>query len=158
MEVKCKHLNKSLVVTDGFDIYEKTEVKCTDCGAFVKVKISATLTSSPMKIELKINNDCLQALEQIFKQIKFVPNTSPEIKVYTSILIEFSDKIISKAHKSNTQMSLFDPKKKHKLTFKYHEAYATHEILNSFNEAFKFDEYKYILLQKFLNELNQKLC
>jgi hypothetical protein len=158
MEVKCKHANQTLVVTDGFDIYEKTEVKCTDCGAFIKVEISATLKGSPMKIDLKINNDCLQALEQIFKQIKFMPNASPEIKVYTSILLGMSDKIISKAHKANSQMSLFDPKKKHKISFKYHEAFATHQIVNSLNEAYKEDQYKYNLLQKFLHELNQKLC
>lgn len=28
----CKHKNKSIIVLDAFDVYEKTAIKCCDCN------------------------------------------------------------------------------------------------------------------------------
>lgn len=157
MEVTlCKHKNITLVVVDGFDIYEKTEQKCTDCGVFIKIQL--TSKSKLMKLDFKISNDCLQALEGIFKNIRFNPTSPQHVRVCVSILETMADKIITKAHKGQ-QLSMFDAKKKHKLSLKYYEAFAIHEIIGPLNEQINKDnQHQYTLISNFIHSINQKLC
>lgn len=39
---KCKHSEKHIVVIEAFDIYEKTEIRCTLCGSLIQPKKQKT--------------------------------------------------------------------------------------------------------------------
>lgn len=77
-------------------------------------------------------------------------------KTYT-IMIDVLDKVTAKAKNINRRVDLFDQKKKHKITLKYHEAY----ILEAFLEGFfktETDTYKINLARIIISQLNQKLA
>jgi hypothetical protein len=77
-------------------------------------------------------------------------------KTYT-IMIDVLDKVTAKAKNINRRIDLFDQKKKHKITLKYHEGY----ILEAFIEGFfktETDPYKINLARIIISQLNQKLA
>jgi hypothetical protein len=72
-------------------------------------------------------------------------------------MVDVLDKVTAKAKSVNRKMGLFDQKKPHKITLKYHEAY----ILEPYMEAWSINEtdtYNCNLSRKIIAQLNQKLA
>lgn len=112
-----------------------------------------------MKIELKITTDELNYLEKkcfLIQGMDFRQLDKTSKNSYT-IMLDVLDKVTAKAKAVNRKMGLFDQKKPHKITLKYHEAY----ILEPYMEAWsttETDAYTSNLSRKIIAQLNQKLA
>jgi chromosome condensin MukBEF complex kleisin-like MukF subunit len=111
-----------------------------------------------MKIEVKITNDGLMSISALLMLLygKKVTTNGQE-KVLLSIGYDLADKFDSKAKQLVKKSSLFDTKKRHKITLKYHEAWALEIILIEFL-PFHSNEFSKNEVQKVINQLNQKLA
>lgn len=111
-----------------------------------------------MKIQTKISNDTLIALDKCLAQVYNI-TTSPGLsKVWISIGMELADTFNKKVRTLQKQSNIFDVKKKHSVSMKYHEAWALRELLVVLLEYVKKDnDLHYVLLQKVFSELDQKL-
>lgn len=115
-----------------------------------------------MKIELKLTADELHYLDQRFAQVGNVTLLSfnqqkADRKLILSILIEVADKLSAMTTKLSRKPSLFDTKKRHKITLKYHEAYAVNVYLTGANNL-ETDDYKKSMAAKLSLMLDQKLA
>ena len=76
-----------------------------------------------MKIELKLNNDSIIAVNELLSYIYDMERSNDKkVNVNLSIGYDLADKFDSKAKQLVKKATLFDTKKKHKITLKYHEA------------------------------------
>ena len=111
-----------------------------------------------MKIELKLNNDSIIAVNELLNYIYDMERSNDKkVNVYRSIGYDLADKFDSKAKQLVKKATLFDSKKKHKITLKYHEAWALEIILR---ELFTYADNHYVRLRVNLviDDLNQKLA
>lgn len=111
-----------------------------------------------MKIELNFNNDTLVACNQLLQEIYNESQPTTEAgKLVKSIALDVADKLDSKCKTIVKKASLFDNKKKHKITLKYHEAWGMYRSLIELNENTS-NEFKRTVIQNVISVLNQKLA
>lgn len=110
-----------------------------------------------MKIEIKINSDTLIACNEVLQQLyaSGVPPTEGG-KLVKSLALDVADKLDAKAKTLIKKATLFDNKKKHKVTLKYHEAWGLYRTLCLQVEQIK-NIYKITLINAMIGVLNQKL-
>ena len=72
-------------------------------------------------------------------------------------MLDVSDKIVTKASKLSRSVELFDNKKKHDLTLKYHEATTLEQYMVGVSGV-ETDAFKKNLSTKLIAQLNQKLA
>lgn len=87
-----------------------------------------------MRIEMKLTADELQYLDRQFEnstKLNAAQFNALKLdrKVVISILINVGDKLAKKYRTLSRKPSLFDMKKKHKITFDFYEGYAIHIYL-----------------------------
>jgi hypothetical protein len=112
-----------------------------------------------MKIDLKLTADEINYLERqtlLVQSIdtKQLPNDK---KTAYTIMLDVSDKLMAKAKQLNRKTDLFEAKKKHKITLKWHEAETLEQYIDVFS-AYQDDPYKANLARKVIIQLNQKLA
>jgi hypothetical protein len=110
-----------------------------------------------MKIELKLTADQVFATARLLEQIYESKPTDIQQKLMRSIALDVADKYIKKQHSLYTKQNLFDAKKKHKITLKFHEAYALHSVIETLIYTVN-DIYCNSILKTLLGNLNQKLA
>lgn len=111
-----------------------------------------------MKIELKLNNDTIVAINELLSYVYDMEKSNDKkVNVYRSIGFDLADKFDSKAKQLVKKSTLFDAKKKHKITLKYYEAWALEIILR---ELFTMsdDHYNRFRVNLVIDNLNQKLA
>ncbi|MRX70291.1 hypothetical protein SAMN06265349_101706 [Flavobacterium resistens] len=109
-----------------------------------------------MKIDLKLAPEVYIIISATLQPIN---NTKPQTrkeKSTLSIAIDVLDKIESKASSFKKQSTLFDAKKKVKITFKHHEADML-EIILIDQIKYVQDDFMRLQIQNTINLLNQKL-
>ncbi len=110
-----------------------------------------------MNIELKLAPDQVFAVAKLLEQVYETNPTDINQKVMRSIAMDVADKYTKKQHAIYSKQSLFDAKKKHKMSLKFHEAFALHSVIELL--LFKVtDIYINSILQSLLATLNQKLA
>jgi hypothetical protein len=112
-----------------------------------------------MKIDLKLTADEINYLERTTITVQAIdPRQLPNDKktAYT-IMLDVSDKLMAKAKQINRKTDLFDTKKKHKITLKWHEAETLEQYIDAFSD-YQDDPYKANLARKVIIQLNQKLA
>ncbi len=110
-----------------------------------------------MKIEIKISNDSILAVNELLQHIYTMQKSNDKkVNVYRSIGFDLADKFDTKAKQLIKKTTLFDLKKKHKITLKFHEAWALEIILR---ELFTYTDnhYKRFQINIVIDDLNQKL-
>ena len=112
-----------------------------------------------MKVKLKISSHEMMYLEEKLKPISSIrPQELTKDKLVAfSILLDVTDKVVAKASKLSRSVELFDNKKKHDLTLKYHEAATLEQFLIGVSGA-ETDAFKKNLSTKLIAQLNQKLA
>ena len=112
-----------------------------------------------MKVKLKVSSHEMMYLEEKLKPISSIrPQELTKDKLVAfSILLDVTDKVVAKASKLSRSVELFDNKKKHDLTLKYHEAATLEQFLIGVSGA-ETDAFKKNLSIKLLTQLNQKLA
>lgn len=109
-----------------------------------------------MKIELKLNFDTIMAVSQTINKVYEMPVPLDErAKVYLSISYDLADKFGQKVRGQLKKQTLFDHKRLHKITLKFHEAWALKAILINFLVTVD-QSYQNNLLQQVINILDQK--
>lgn len=112
-----------------------------------------------MKIKLKVSSHEMMYLEE---KIQPIVTTRPQemqkeqLNAF-SIMLDVSDKIVGKASKLSRSVELFDNKKKHDLTLKYHEATTLEQYMVGISGV-ETDAFKKNLSTKLIAQLNQKLA
>jgi hypothetical protein len=110
-----------------------------------------------MKVEIKLNNDSILAVNEVLKGIyEMQPSVNKKEKVYRSIGFELADKFDKKAKELIKKSSLFDTQKKHKFSFKFYEAWALEIILRELFTATP-NHYTRLKVNIVIDTLNQKL-
>lgn len=111
-----------------------------------------------MKVKLKVSSHEMMYLEEKLKPI--VATRPQEVKKEQmnafSIMLDVTDKVVAKASKLSRSIDLFDNKKKHDVTLKYHEAFSLEQFLIGLPE--ETDAFKRNLSTKLIAQLNQKLA
>jgi hypothetical protein len=107
-------------------------------------------------IKILLTADQILATESLFDKIDLQPTVDPKDLFNRSIFRDVSNKINDKAHVLKKSASLFDTLKKHKMDFKFHEAFMLHSLIflhiNNINhEKSKND------LRMIMNELTPKV-
>lgn len=111
-----------------------------------------------MKIELKMNNDTLVSIHRLLENL-YMLNLSviTQENVYKSIGFDLAEKFEKKLKTRIKNATLFDAKKKIKISLKTHEAWALKEIavnlITTIDAPFQQNQ-----LQKLINTLDQKLA
>jgi hypothetical protein len=87
-----------------------------------------------MKVELKLMADDLAYLDFLLAPLAAITaaqfrHRKPAQRLLLSIIIDVADKFGGKYQNLSRKPTLFDAKKKHKVTIKYHEAHALHAFL-----------------------------
>lgn len=110
-----------------------------------------------MKVELKINIDTLVCVNnQLKRTYEYSFPETLEQKLCKSIAYDVADRFDCKTKSQLKKNSLFEAKKLFKITLKYHEAWALKLILiEQITEVN--NDYQKTLLQKVINNLDQKL-
>ena len=112
-----------------------------------------------MKINLQLNADEINYLERttiMVQAVDYRQLPKDKLSAYT-IMLDVSDKLMAKAKQLNRKTDLFDQKKKHKITLKYHEADTLEKYVDTFG-SYQDDPYKANLARKIIAQLNQKLA
>jgi hypothetical protein len=112
-----------------------------------------------MKIDLKLTADEINYLERQTLLVQSIDTKQlpKEKKTAYSIMLDVSDMLMAKAKQLNRKTDLFDIKKKHKITLKWHEAETLEEYIDVFS-VYQDDPYKANLARKIIAQLNQKLA
>lgn len=110
-----------------------------------------------MKLKLKLTSDELRFLEKktcivMAMHINDLPRSKKS--AYT-IMLDIADKVMSKGKNLNRQLSI--DKKKHDVSFKWHEAETLELFLTGFQEV-ETDPYDSNLFRKIISQINQKLA
>jgi hypothetical protein len=110
-----------------------------------------------MKIKLKLSPDELRFLEKktCIVMAMHINDLPREKKSAYTIMLNVGDMVMSKAKNLNRQLSL--GKKKHDVSFKWHEAETLELFLTGFQEV-ESDPYDANLYRKIISQLNQKLA
>lgn len=112
-----------------------------------------------MKVKLKLTPHELMFLEQ--KVIPVTQTRPQQVKkeqlIAFSIMLDVTDKIVPKASKLSRSIELFDNKKKHDLTLKYHEATTLEQFITGVSDL-ETDAFNKNLALKITSQLNQKLA
>lgn len=99
-----------------------------------------------MKIELKLSADQLQYLASRFEDagrlnLAQFKNLKHDRRIVMSIAVKVADKLAGKYQGLSRKPTLFEAKKKHKVSLEYYEAYAVHVYLtgaiNSETDAYR---------------------
>lgn len=112
-----------------------------------------------MKIDLKLTAAEINYLDgKTTLTLGIAPKELQKDKrtAYT-IMLDVADKLASKAKTINRSSTLFDAKKKHKITLKWHEAETLEQYIDAFS-SYQDDEYNTNLARKIIGQLNQKLA
>jgi len=109
-----------------------------------------------MKVELKLTADTINAAARLLEQVYNLsaPNGQSE-KVIRSISFDVAETMLSKQKSVRKKQSVFDTKKKHKVSLKFHEAFALFNILNELINDVS-DDYNRIILLRLIDDLHQK--
>ena len=111
-----------------------------------------------MKVELKLNFDTLLAVSTTVNKVYELPATTIEREcIYMSIGFDIADKFESKTKGLIKKQNLFDHKKLHKITLKFHEAWALQAILMDLINTAP-NPYQKGLIQKVINIIDQKIA
>jgi hypothetical protein len=113
-----------------------------------------------MKIELKLTADEMLYLDNkttLALGVKFA-ELPKEKRTSWSIMIDVADKLSGKAKAIKRNTTLFDVKKKHKLSLKWHEADSLEKYLEAFTSYGHDSDYNKNLARKIIAQLNQKLA
>jgi hypothetical protein len=112
-----------------------------------------------MKIDLKLTADEINYLERQTLLVQSIDTKQlpKEKKTAYSIMLDVSDMLMAKAKQLNRKTDLFEIKKKHKITLKWHEAETLEEYIDVFS-VYQDDPYKTNLARKIIAQLNQKLA
>ena len=110
-----------------------------------------------MKTEIKLTADAIITLDRFLQRVYESVVTSKESRITLSIAFDVAEKVGTKARGLIKKQSLFDTKKKHKISFKYHEAWALEQIIRSMPEPFN-NVYQNSMLTNIANIINQKLA
>lgn len=109
-----------------------------------------------MKIELKLTTDALLACNKLLQNVYEVKHTqSQTANMMLSIAFDLADKIEGKAKTVIRKQGLFDVKKTHKLTFKFHESRALEAVIRAVLPTIT-NDYQLTLLTKVADKLNQQ--
>ncbi|AUS06459.1 hypothetical protein [Pseudotamlana carrageenivorans] len=111
-----------------------------------------------MKIELKLNNDALMAVNKLLQRTYELPVSVNKVEnVYKSIGFDLADTFDKKVKTKIKKADLFDQKKLVKFTLKFHEVWALHRILI---DLMPLCDNKFLAnhVQNVINKLDQKLC
>jgi hypothetical protein len=109
-----------------------------------------------MKVELKLTPDTINAAARLLEKVYDLPAPLGQSeKIIRSIAYDVADAMLSKQKTIRKKLNLFDAKKKHKISLKYHEAFALYNILNELNINVS-DDYNRTILNKLKDELHQK--
>ncbi|MHC5309117.1 hypothetical protein ACYSNM_03400 [Myroides sp. LJL116] len=112
-----------------------------------------------MDIKLKINNDTLWALSRWFSNVNQLKVESGLSKVWVTIGYELTDRFDNMFKKISRQSDLFNAKKNHSVKLKYYQAYAFKELLLVIIPYVETENHlHFTLLNKVVNQLDQKLC
>lgn len=109
-----------------------------------------------MKIELKLSPDQVFAVAHLSEQIYQSNPTDVYQKIWRSIALDVADIYIKKQHHLYKKQTLFDAKKLHKISLKFHEAFALHIVLETLMHTVQ-DIYCRTILQKLCDTLHQKI-
>jgi hypothetical protein len=112
-----------------------------------------------MKIELKLKADEINYLDcKTVLTMAINPNELLKDKRSAySIMLDVSDKIQAKAKTINRKTTLFDAKKTHKISLKWHEAETLEQYIDVFS-TYQDDNYNKNIARKIIAQLNQKLA
>ena len=112
-----------------------------------------------MKVKLKVSSHEMMYLEEKLKPISSIrPQEITKDKLVAfSILLDVTDKVVAKSSKLSRSVELFDNKKKHDITLKYHEAATLEQFIIGVSGA-ETDAFKKNLSTKLIAQLNQKLA
>ena len=111
-----------------------------------------------MVIELKITNDQLMVVNQMLQQLYMIsPKASGEGKVWLSIGLELADSFDTKAKKLIKSQTIFDVKKKKKVSLKYYQAYALERLLDIMIHQLR-NPYEINCAQIVMAQLNHKIA
>ena len=109
-----------------------------------------------MKVELKLTADTINAAARLLEKVYDLPAPLGQSeKIIRSIAYDVADAMLSKQKTIRKKLNLFDAKKKHKISLKYHEAFALYNILNELNINVS-DDYNRTILNKSKDDLHQK--
>ena len=110
-----------------------------------------------MKVELKLYADTINASAQLLEQVYNLSTPLGQSeKVVRSIAYDVAETMLSKQKSIRKKLNLFDAKKKHKVSLKFHEAFALYNILNELLHNVS-DEYNRTILGKLIGEVHQKI-
>ena len=110
-----------------------------------------------MKVELKLSNDTIIAVNQLLCQVYLLPaSIDQQVKLMRSIIYDVADRFDKKVKTQIKKASLFDAKKRTKFTLQFHEAWALKEVLQSLYATLS-NPYQQSLIQTVINTLDQKL-
>ena len=112
-----------------------------------------------MKVKLKVSSHEMMYLEEKLNPLTSVrpQELTKDKHISFSIMLDVVDKAVPKAAKLSRSVELFDNKKKHDLTLKYHEAATLEQFLIGVSGA-ETDAFKKNLSTKLIAQLNQKLA
>lgn len=110
-----------------------------------------------MKIELKLSPDQIFAVANLMEKVYETNPIDIDQKIMRSIALDVADIYIKKQHSLYKKQNLFDVKKLHKITLKFHEAYALHNVIESLLYTVS-DIYCNTILQKLTATLAQKIA
>lgn len=111
-----------------------------------------------MIIELKFNIDALHLLSELLNRVYNAdPNAHGTDKLLVSIAYELADKFEKKFRTQQKKPSLFDTKKKYKVSLKYFEAWALHKIITEIGFALAETPFQQAVLTKISTHLHPKL-
>lgn len=111
-----------------------------------------------MKIEIKFTADQVFATAKLLEQVYHAyPTQEATQKVHRSIAFDIADKFTTKQRKLYQSKHLFDDKKKHQITLKYHEANTLHTCIQYFLPFIPKAQKAHNDLLQISNTLHQKL-
>jgi hypothetical protein len=109
-----------------------------------------------MTIQLKLTPDQIFAVAKLLEKVYQTNPIDVQQKITRSIALDVADIYIKKQHLLYKKQSLFDVKKLHKITLKFHEAYALHNVIESMLHTVS-DTYCNTILKKLTATLHPKL-
>lgn len=107
-----------------------------------------------MKIEIKTNSDGIMVLAQALSPVYHANPIDKIERVKQCILMDVVDKVTSKTKELKRKATLFDTKKKVKITLKYSQAYFLSEYLKEIEPT---NPYQRACIYKIEEQINTKL-
>lgn len=115
-----------------------------------------TTKSNRMKVEIKLSADALLACNKLLQNVYDTKRyQSQTANMMLSITFDLADKLDSKSKTIMRKQGLFDTKKTHKISFKFHEARALEAVIRSMLPNID-NDYQATLLTGVANKLNQQ--